>query len=54
MLSRGVAGIRGKSIIVNLPGSPKAVSEALGFILDSLKHGIDILKGNAHECARKD
>lgn len=53
MLSRGVAGIRGESIIVNLPGSPKAVKEALGFILESLKHGIDILKGTAHDCARK-
>lgn len=54
MLSRGVSGIRRKSIIVNLPGSPKAVEEALGFILDSLKHGVDILKGAAHDCARKD
>lgn len=54
MLSRGVSGIRGESLIVNLPGSPKAVKEALGFILESLKHGMDILKGSAADCARKD
>lgn len=53
MLSRGVSGIRGDSLIVNLPGSPKAVREALGFVLDSIKHGLDILCGDAVECARK-
>lgn len=53
MLSRGISGIRGESIIVNLPGSPKAVKEALDIVLDSLKHGIDILTGTAGDCARK-
>ena len=44
MLSRGVSVIRGHSLIVNLPGSPKAVEECLGFILNSLAHGIQILR----------
>ena len=52
MLSRGVAGIRKKTLIVNLPGSPKAVRECLEFILPSLGHGLEILRGTAGECAR--
>ena len=54
MLSRATAGIRGETLIVNLPGSPKAVEEALVYILPSLKHGLDILLGRDSECARKD
>ena len=54
MFSRGVSVIRKKTLIVNLPGSPKAVRESLGFILDSLDHGLKILRGSASECARKD
>lgn len=53
MLSRAVSGIRKNTVIVNLPGSPKACKEALDFVLDDLKHGIDILLGNSKECARK-
>ena len=53
MLSRGVSVIRKKTLIVNLPGSPKAVRESLGFILDSLDHGLAILRGSASECARQ-
>ena len=53
MLSRGVSGIRGETLIINLPGSPKAVKENLGFILPALKHGLEILKGLTGECARK-
>lgn len=53
MLSRAAAGIRGETLIVNLPGSPKAVEEALTYILPSLKHGLDILLGNDSDCARK-
>jgi molybdopterin biosynthesis enzyme MoaB len=53
MLSRGVSVIRGGTLIVNLPGSPKAVRESLEFILDSLDHGLRILRGSAGECARK-
>ncbi|MEI7885339.1 MAG: molybdopterin adenylyltransferase [Clostridia bacterium] len=52
MLSRGVAGLRGESLIINLPGSPKAVKESLEIILSSLEHGLAILKGSASECAR--
>ena len=52
MLSRAQAGICRRSLIVNLPGSRKAVEECLGFILPPLKHGIDILRGEAGECGR--
>lgn len=51
MLSRGYAGIRGDTIIVNLPGSPKAVRESLDYILKPLHHGIQILVGDDAECA---
>ena len=50
MLSRAVAAIRWKTLIVNLPGSPKAVRENLEFIVAELAHGLDILTGNAGEC----
>lgn len=52
MLSRAVAGIRGKTLIINLPGSPKAVAECLEVILPVLPHAIEILRGDAGECAR--
>lgn len=52
MLSRGVAGTRGRTLIINLPGSPRAVQECLETILPALPHGIDILRGQASECAR--
>ena len=52
MLSRAVSGIRNQSLIVNLPGSPKAVKEALDYALDSIHHGLEILKGEAEDCAR--
>ncbi|XCP84511.1 molybdopterin-binding protein [Roseburia hominis] len=52
MLSRGESGIRGNTLIVNLPGSPKAVREALEFILPELGHGLGILRGTEGECAR--
>lgn len=51
MLSRAAAGIREKTLIVNLPGSPKAVTESLEYILDALGHGIEILTGEAADCA---
>lgn len=53
MLSRAISGIRKDTLIVNLPGSPKACKEALDFVLDELYHGIGILLGDAKECARK-
>ena len=52
MLSRGVSVIRGETLIINLPGSPKAVKESLGFIGDTIEHGLDILTGKDGECAR--
>ncbi len=52
MLTRSLAGIRGKSLIINLPGSPKAVAENLDAILQALPHGIETLRGMAGECAR--
>ena len=52
MLSRAEAGLRGKTLIVNLPGSPKAIYETLEYILPAIFHGLDILKGNSDNCAR--
>lgn len=49
MLGRGVSVIRGKTLIINLPGSPKAVRESLGFILDTLEHGLKVLRGSTVE-----
>ena len=53
MLSRGVSVLRGKTLIVNLPGSPKAVKENLEYNLPSLAHGIRLAAGLDGECARK-
>ncbi|NCB94443.1 MAG: MOSC domain-containing protein [Clostridia bacterium] len=53
MLSRGASVIRGGTLIINLPGSPKAVRESLACILPSLDHGLQILKGTASECGQK-
>ena len=50
MLSRGVSGIRGNTLIINLPGSPNAVKECLSFILEPLFHGLQILIGDTSEC----
>jgi len=53
MLSRAVAGIRHRTLIVNLPGSPRAVKECLNVILPSLPHGLEVLSGQAVDCARE-
>ena len=50
MLSRAVAGIRKQALIINLPGSPRAVKECLEAIMDSLPHGLEILTGRGGEC----
>jgi molybdenum cofactor synthesis domain-containing protein len=50
MLNRGVSVIRNKTLIINLPGSPKAVKECLECIIGDLKHGLDILSGRDGEC----
>jgi len=52
ILSRAVAGIRKATLIVNLPGSEKAVRESLAAILPALAHGIGVLKGTDAECGR--
>ena len=49
MLSRAVAGVRGKCLIVNLPGSPKAVRECLEVILPAIPHALQIIKGEITE-----
>jgi molybdenum cofactor synthesis domain-containing protein len=51
MISRAVAGIRGKSLIINLPGSPKGAKENLAVVLPALKHTIEKIKGDDSECA---
>jgi len=52
MLSRAVAGVKGQSLIINFPGSPKAVKENLETILDVIPHAIEKIKGDSSECAR--
>lgn len=51
MLSRAVAGVRDKTLIINLPGSPKAVKENLEVIIDVIPHAIEKIKGDTKECA---
>ena len=50
MLSRAVAGIRDRTLIVNLPGSPKAVRENLEAVLPALRHGLEVLWGASTDC----
>jgi molybdenum cofactor synthesis domain-containing protein len=50
MLSRAVVGTRGKCLIINLPGSPRAVRECLEVVLPTLPHAVETLKGQAGEC----
>lgn len=52
MLSRGVSGIRGRTLIINLPGSPKAVQESMDAFLDTVGHGLRLLLNTDGECAR--
>lgn len=49
-LSRGVAGTRGTTLIINLPGSPKAAVENLAAVLPALGHGLDVLQGRGGNC----
>lgn len=51
MLSRAVAGTRKRTLIINLPGSPKAVRECLEAIMPALPHAVETLRGEASECA---
>lgn len=52
MLTRAAAGIRNRTLIINLPGSPKAVRECLEYIVEPLEHGLEILTGESSNCAR--
>ena len=52
-LSRSAAGIRGRSLIINLPGSPKACQECMDVFLDTIPHGLDLLRGEVRDCGRK-
>lgn len=54
MLSRAQAGIRGGTLIINLPGSPKAIKENLAVVIPALKHGLDTLRGKKTDCAVKE
>jgi molybdenum cofactor synthesis domain-containing protein len=53
MISRAISGIRGSSLIVNLPGSPKSVKENLSVILPALPHALSKLMGDLSECGEK-
>jgi molybdopterin adenylyltransferase len=53
MLSRGVSGMRKKSLIINLPGSPKAVRECLAPVLPALPHAVEIIKGQGEDTHAK-
>lgn len=54
MLSRAVAGIRKQTLIINLPGSPRAVRENLSVVLPAVPHAIEKLKGDPSECGKGD
>ena len=54
MLSRAASGIRKKTLIINLPGSPKAVRESLEYLIPPLSHGLGVLRGTDGECGSGD
>jgi len=51
-LTRGMAGVRKETLIINLPGSPKAIKEIFPKLIDIIKHAVEKIKGDASECAR--
>ncbi|HEY4716184.1 MAG TPA: MogA/MoaB family molybdenum cofactor biosynthesis protein [bacterium] len=53
MLSRGIAGVRGKTLIINLPGNPGAVRDGLSAVLPVIRHAVEKIQGDASECAPK-
>lgn len=53
ILSRGVSVIRNKTLIINLPGSVKAVSESMEFLIGNIEHGLDIMLGYDSECGKE-
>jgi len=54
MLSRAVAGVRGRALILNLPGSRKAIRENLGTVLEVIPHAVEKIKGCMDDCAGSD
>jgi molybdopterin adenylyltransferase len=54
MLSRGVCGIRGTTLVINLPGSPKAVAECFGVVSPVMKHAVEIIQGKTEHHQTKD
>ena len=52
MLSRAVSVIRGKTLIINLPGSPKACMESMDVFMDAIPHAMGLLRGDVQDCAR--
>ena len=52
MLSRAASVLRGKTLIVNLPGSPKAVCESMDVFLPQMPHALGLLRGEVRDCAR--
>lgn len=53
MLSRAVSGIRGQTLIINFPGSPKACAESFAVIRPVLEHALDVIQGSSGDCARE-
>ena len=49
MLSRGVAGLRGRTLVINVPGSVKAARESFGFVADQLEHAVEMMAGGGHD-----
>ena len=54
MLSRAASVIRGKTLIINLPGSPRACMENMDVFMDTIPHGLGLLRNEVFDCARKD
>ena len=52
-LSRSAAGIRGRTLIINLPGSPKACMESMDVFMDAIPHAMGLLRNEVQDCARK-
>ena len=48
MLSRGAAGLRGRTLVINMPGSEKAARETFGFVADQLEHAVEMMAGGGH------
>jgi molybdenum cofactor synthesis domain-containing protein len=49
MLSRGVAGLRGRTLVINVPGSVNAARESFGFVADQLEHAVEMMAGGGHD-----